>query len=125
MSCLQHRLMDLVKYGWYFPLLNFSTYNIFLLSKTLIPPIMSLRFLFLLNAKIGGSAKISFNFGSICKECQFLSTTVLRSGRVLLYVTMSGKRSVLDVLILFSDSFLGIEMARFIWSICFIVTPLS
>ena len=46
---------------------------------------MSLRFLFLLNANIGGSAKISFNFGSICKICQFLSITVLRSGRVLLF----------------------------------------
>ena len=75
---------------------------------------MSLRFLFLLNAKIGGSAKISFNFGSICKICQFLSITVLTSGRVLLYVTVSGKRSVLDVLILFSNSFLGIEIARLI-----------
>ena len=75
---------------------------------------MSLRFLFLLNAKTGGSAKVSFNFGSICKICQFLSIIVLRSGRVLLYVTVSGKRSVLDVLILFSNSFLGIEIARLI-----------
>ena len=73
---------------------------------------MSLRFLFLLNAKIGGSIKISINFGSICKICQFLSIAVLRSGRVLLYVTVSGKRSVVDVLILFSNSFLGIEIAR-------------
>ena len=38
----------------------------------------------------------------------------MRSGRVLLYETVSGKSSVLDVLILFSDSFLGIEIARFI-----------
>ena len=73
---------------------------------------MSLRILFLLNAKIGGSAKTSFNFGSICKICQFLSIIVLRSGRVLLYVTVSGKRSVLDVLILFSNSFLGNVIAR-------------
>ena len=112
LSCLQHRLMDLVKYGWYFPLLNFSTYNIFLLSKTLIPPIMSLRFLFLLNAKIGSSAKIYFNFGSVCKICQFLSIIVLKSGRVLLYVTVNGTRSVLDLLILFSNLFLGIEITR-------------
>ena len=72
---------------------------------------MSLRFSFPLNAKIGGSAKISFNFGSICRIRQFLPITVLRSGRALLHVTVSGKRSVLDVLILFSYSFLGIELA--------------
>ena len=76
--------------------------------------------LFLLNAKTGGSAKISFNFGSICKICQFLSI-VLRSGRVLLYVTVNGKRSVLDVLILFSNSILGIEAARLI---CIVVSLL-
>ena len=114
LSCLQHKLIDLVNYGWHFPLLNFFAFKIFLLSKTLLPPIMSFRLLFLLNTKIGGSAKISFNFGSICKICQFLSIIVLRSGRVLLYVTVSGKRSVLDVLILFSNSFLGIEIARLI-----------
>ena len=97
-SCLQHKLIDLVKHGWHYPLLNFSKFKkfkIFLLSKTLLPPIMSLRFLFLLNAKIGGSAKISFNFGSICKICQFLSIINLKSGWVLLHVTVSGKRSVL------------------------------
>ena len=77
--------------------------------------------LFLLNAKTGGSAKISFNFGSICKICQFLSIIVLRSGRVLLYVTVNGKRSVLDVLILFSNSILGIEAARLI---CIVVSLL-
>ena len=82
---------------------------------------MSLRFLFLLNAKIGGSAKISFNFGSISKICQFLSINVLRSGRVLLYVTVSGKHSELDVLILFSNSFLKIIIA---WLICFVVSVL-
>ena len=75
---------------------------------------MSLRFLFLLNTKIGGSAKFYLNFGSICKICQFLTIIVLKSGRVLLHVTVSGKRSVLDVLILFSKSFLGIEIARLI-----------
>ena len=69
---------------------------------------MSLRFLFLLNAKIGGSAKISFNFGSTCKIMPIFSIIALRSGRALLYVTVSGKRSVLDVLILSSNSLLGI-----------------
>ena len=39
---------------------------------------------------------------------------VLRSGRFLLYVTASDKRSVLDALILFSSSFLGIVIARLI-----------
>ena len=65
---------------------------------------MSLGFLFLLNAKIGGSAKVSFNFGLICKICRFSPIIVLKSGRY----------SVLDVLILFSNSFLGIEIARLI-----------
>ena len=64
---------------------------------------MSLRVLFLLNAKIGVSAKISFSFGSI-----------LRSGRVLLYVTISGTLSVLDVLTLHGNSFLEIGIARLI-----------
>ena len=98
---------------------KFLYVQIFWLSKTLLPPIMSLRFLFLLNAKTGGSAKISFKFGSICKTFQFLSIIVLRSGRVLLYVTVSGKRSVLDGLILFSNSFLGIEIVRLI---CFVAS---
>ena len=82
---------------------------------------MSLSFLFLLNAKIGVLAKISFNFGSICKICQFLSMFVLSSGRILLYVTVSGKRSVLDVLILFSNSFHGIVIPRLI---CVVVSVL-
>ena len=82
---------------------------------------MSLRFLFLLNVKIGGSAKMLFNFGSICKICQFLPIIVLRSIRAMLYVSESGKRSVLDVLILFSNSFLGIEIARLI---CVVVSVL-
>ena len=113
LSCLQHRLIDLLKRGWHFPMLNLSCYqNLF---KTLLPPIMSPMFLFLLNAKIGGSAKMSFNFVSTCKIGQFLSIIVLRSGRVLLYVTVSGKSSVLDVVnVLFSNSFLGIEIARLI-----------
>ena len=124
MSCLQHRLIDLVKHGWHFPLLNFFTFKFFLLKKTLLPPTMSLRFLFLLNAKIGGSANISFNSGSICKIYQFLSISVSRLGRVLLYVKVSGERS--DVLILFSYSFLGIVIARLICAVvCFIVTPVS
>ena len=112
---LEHKLIDLVKHGRHFPLLNFFTFKeFFLLPKTLLPPVMSLRFLFLLNAKLGGSAKISFNFGLICKICQSLSIIVLRSGRVPLYVAVSGKCSVLDVLILLSNLFLRIEIARLI-----------
>ena len=68
--CLKCRTIDLVRHGWDFPLLNFFTFKIFLLSKTLLPLIM---FLLLLNVKIGGSAKNSFNFDSVCKMCQFLS----------------------------------------------------
>ena len=80
-----------------------------MLSKTLLPLIMSLSFLFFVNAKIGGSAKILFNFGSICRICQVLSIIVLRSGRVLLCVTVSGKCSVLDVLILLVTHFLELK----------------
>ena len=86
---------------------------------------MSLRLLFLLNAKIGGSAKIPFNFGSICNNMpifrNYRFVIILRSGRVLLYATVCGKRSVLDVLILFGNSFLGIEIA---WLICVAVSVL-
>ena len=74
-----------------------------------------------MNAKIGGSIKVFVNFGSICKICQFMSIIVLRSGRVLLYVTVSGKLSVLDALILLSKSFRGIEIA---WLICVVVSVL-
>ena len=125
LSCLQHNLIDLVKHVWHFPLLNFFQFKIFLLWKTLLHPIMSLKFLFLLNVKIGGSAKISFSFGSMCKICQFLSIIVLRSSRGLLYVTVSGKRSVLDVLILFSNLFLETEIARLICVVVpFLLKPL-
>ena len=82
---------------------------------------MYLRFLFLLNAKIEGSPKISLNFDSISKICQFLSIIFLRSGKVLLCATVSDKRSVLDVLILFSYLLLGIEIARLI---CVVVSVL-
>ena len=61
-SFLQQKLIDLVKHGWHFPLLNFFKFKIILLSKALLPRIMSLRFLFLLNAKIGGSAKNFIQF---------------------------------------------------------------
>ena len=121
-SFLQQKLIDLVKHGWHFPLLNFCTFKKFLLSKTLLLPIRSLRFFFFLNAKIGGSAKISFELGSVCKIPQFLSI-VLRSGRVLLYITVSGKRSILDVLILFSNWFLGIEIARLICVVSVLLYP--
>ena len=71
--------------------------------------------------KLEVQQKFSFNFGSICKICQFLSIIVLRSGRVLLYITVSGNLSVLHVLILFSNSFLGIVIARLI---CVVVSVL-
>ena len=61
------------------------------------------------------------NFSSIYKIRQFLSIIVLKSGRVLLYVTVSGKRSVLDVLILLSNFFLEIVIARLI---CVVVAVL-
>ena len=61
---------------------------------------------FLLNAKIGGSAEVSFNFCTMCEISQFLSIIVLRSGRVLLYVPVSGKRSVLDFQFFLVTSFL-------------------
>ena len=48
------------------------------------------------------------------KICQFLAIIVLRSVRVLFYETVSSKRSVLDVLILFSNWFLGIVIAQLI-----------
>ena len=94
--------------------------GIFLVTPcySLLPPIMSLRFLLLLNVKIRDSAKIYFNFGSICKLCQFLSIIVLRSGRVLLYVTVSGNCSVLDVLILL-NLFLAIIIAQLICVVAF------
>ena len=71
--------------------------------------------------QFGRSAKISFRFGSISEVCKFLSVIVARLGRILLYVTVSGKCSVLDNLILFSDSFLGMEIARLI---CVVVSVL-
>ena len=55
------------------------------------------------------------------KYVNFFSIIVLRSGRVLLYVTVTGKSSVLDVLILFSNFFLGTELAP---SICVVVSIL-
>ena len=58
LSCLQHRLIDQVKHGWHFSLLNLFTFKMFLLSKTLLPlRFLLLSFLLLLNAKIRGSAK--------------------------------------------------------------------
>ena len=121
LSCLQHRLTDLVKHGWHFPVFNSLRSKFFCYRKPCYHPIMPLRFLFLLNTKFGGSARISFHFGSICKICQFFSIIVLSSGRVLLWVTVSGKRSVLDVLFLFNNSFLGSVKARLI---CFVVSGL-
>ena len=94
LSCLQCRLIDLVKRGWHFPLLNVLTFKIVLLSKTLLSTIMSPRFLFLM---------------------KFLSTLVqfikYANFWVLLYVTVSRNRWPLDVLILFSYSFLRIVTA--------------
>ena len=46
-----------------------------------------------------------------------MSIIVLKSGRALLYVTVSGKRSVLSVLILFSNSFLETEIERLICAV--------
>ena len=65
-------------------------------------------FLFFVNAKIGRSAKI-FNFGSVCRICQVLPIIVLRSGRMLLYVTVGGKCSVLDVFIFLVTHFLELK----------------
>ena len=64
-----------MKHGWHFLLLNLFTFQNLLLLKILLPWMMSLRFFFTLSAKTGGSAK----------------------GRVLLYVTVSAKRLVLDI----------------------------
>ena len=86
-----------MKHGWHFLLLNLFTFQNLLLLKILLPWMMSLRFFFTLSAKTGGSAKVSFKFASVCKLCQFWSIIVLRTGRVLLYVTVSAKRLVLDI----------------------------
>ena len=111
-----------MKNGLHFSLLNFFMFKIILLSKTLLPSCYPLRILFLLKPKLIVQKKHLFIFGSICKTGTFLSTFfVLRSDRVLLYVTVSGKRSVLDALILFSNSFLGIVIARLI---CVVVSVL-
>ena len=62
---------------------------------------------------------ILVQFKEYANFCQLLF-----SGQVefcLLYVTVSGKRSVLDVLILFSNSFLGTEIGRLI---CVVVSVL-
>ena len=64
--------------------------------------------------------KTFFKF-SFYKKCQFLSIIVLRSGRILLYVTVRDKSSVLDVLILLINSFLEVVIARLI---CVVVSVL-
>ena len=119
MSCLQHRLIDLVKHGWHFLLLNFFTFKIFFVTKNLVTPDYVSKIFVSFECQNWRNSKISFNFGSICKICYFLSIIVLRSGRFLLYVTASGKYSILDVLILFSNSFLGIVIAQLI---CIVVS---
>ena len=105
-----------------FPFVKLLYVQKFFAIKNLVTPDYVFKVCFFLNAKIGGSAKISFELGSVCKMPQFLSI-VLRSGRVLLYITVSGKRSILDVLILFSNWFLGIEIARLICVVSVLLYP--
>ena len=119
LSCLQHRLIDLVKHGWRFLLIKFFTFKIFFVTKNLVTPDYVSKIFVSFECQNWRNSKISFNFGSICKICYFLSIIVLRSGRFLLYVTASGKYSILDVLILFSNSFLGIVIAQLI---CIVVS---
>ena len=82
--------------------------NVFVLKNLKAPDHFSKVFVFFLNTKIGNSAKVYYSFGSICKTCQFLLITFLKSSTAPLWVAVIGTLSALDVLTLFSILFLGI-----------------
>ena len=65
-------------------------FRISLFFKILLPPIISLRFLFFLCAIIGLSWKVFLRVGLICNKCQRLSMVSLMFGRVLLNFSSSG-----------------------------------
>ena len=65
-------------------------FRISLFFKILLPPIISLRFLFFLCAIIGLSWKVFLRVGLICNKCQRLSMVSLMFGRVLLNFSSNG-----------------------------------
>ena len=65
-------------------------FRISLFFKILLPPIISLRFLFFLCAIIGLSWKVFLRVGLICNKCQCLSMVSLMFGRVLLNFSSNG-----------------------------------
>ena len=65
--CLQQSFIILVRLGWHFFLSKVFACNSFFLLLSLLPAIMSWRFLFLLKATTREFLKISLSLGSICK----------------------------------------------------------
>ena len=88
--CLQQRFVVLVKQGWLFHLSKVYACISFLLLWSLLPPIKSRRFFVSFKDNKRGFLKISLTLGSFCKICQILLIMCLRSGRVLLKVTIKG-----------------------------------
>ena len=117
-TCVQHSDCLVELQGIVFP---FSLIRFFLKTfpcLTVWPPIISWRFLLLLNAIIGVSVSLNTRQDSvfICKMFQFLFTILHMLGSVLMYVIDSG---ILFLLLLFSlhvnSSFLSIPST---FSIC-------
>ena len=109
------------KTGLAFPFANFLFIQNFFVIENLVTPDYVFKVVVSLECQNWRFSKISFNFDSIGKIWQFLSIILLKSDIVLLQVTVSGKRSVLDTLFLYSNSFLGIAMARLIFVVVFVL----
>ena len=85
LSCLQHRLIDLVKHGWHFPLLNLFTFKIFCYKKPYYHRLCLKGFGFFWMPKLEVQQKFLSILVQFVKYANFCQIIFLRSDRILRY----------------------------------------
>ena len=88
-TCLQQRLLYLLRQGEHFPGVRVLFFLTTLLFRSVVCPMMSFRFLFLLYPYTGWLLNTVLRSSFICKRFQCFSITDLKSGSCLWKVVFS------------------------------------
>ena len=96
-TCLQQRLLYLLRQGEHFPGVRVLFFLTTLLLRSVVCPMMSFRFLFLLYPYTGWLLNTVLRSSFICKRFQCFSITDLKSGSCLWKVVTNGIWSILSL----------------------------
>ena len=103
----QHGFLLLAKHGVHIPCILFVNFLFTLPFSINFVPVMSLRFLLRMKARIDGFWNISARFGFICRRCQCFITISFILGSVLLYLSDKGIFVAVSFFFSFKNCFLS------------------